>query len=62
VGEFIELYAAVIEEWQPSGPTEAEAVFSLADLMWHKRRASVTLPGDNNSQYSLLYIRINVDA
>jgi hypothetical protein len=39
VGEFIELYAAVIEEWQPSGPTEADAVFSLADLMWGKRRA-----------------------
>jgi hypothetical protein len=39
VGEFIELYAAVIEEWQPSGPTEADAVFSLADLMWRKRRA-----------------------
>jgi hypothetical protein len=39
VGEFAELYAAVIEEWQPSGPTEADAVFSLADLMWRKRRA-----------------------
>jgi hypothetical protein len=39
VGEFIELYAAVIEEWQHSGPTEADAVFSLADLMWRKRRA-----------------------
>jgi hypothetical protein len=39
VGEFIELYSAVIEEWQPSGPTEADAVFSLADLMWRKGRA-----------------------
>ena len=38
-GEFAELYAAVIEEWQPSGPTEADAVFSLADLMWRKLRA-----------------------
>ena len=39
MGEFIELYAAVIEEWQPSGPTEADAVFSLAGLMWRKLRA-----------------------
>src|SRR5262249_9607137 len=39
VGEFAELYAAVIEEWQPSGPTEADAAFSLADLIWRKRRA-----------------------
>jgi len=41
--EFTELYAALIIEWQPSGPTEADAVFSLADLMWRKRRAQKML-------------------
>jgi hypothetical protein len=43
VREFAELYVAVIEEWQPSGPTEADAVYSLADLMWRKRRAQKML-------------------
>jgi len=29
----------LIDEWQPSGPTEEDAVFSLANLMWRKCRA-----------------------
>jgi hypothetical protein len=37
--EFQELRSALINEWQPSGPTEEDAVFSLVDLMWRKRRA-----------------------
>ena len=41
--EFIELHSALIDEWQPSGPTEHDAVFSLADLMWRKIRAQKSL-------------------
>jgi hypothetical protein len=37
--EFQELHSALIDEWQPAGPSEEDAVFSLADLMWRKRRA-----------------------
>jgi hypothetical protein len=37
--EFQELHSALIDEWQPSGPSEEDAVFSVADLMWRKRRA-----------------------
>ena len=44
--EFEELHSALIEEWQPSGPTEADAVFSLADLMWRKLRAQRFLQGE----------------
>jgi hypothetical protein len=36
--EFVELHSALIDEWQPVGPTEHEAVLSLADLMWRKIR------------------------
>lgn len=36
--EFEESHSALIEEWQPSGPTQEEAVFALADLMWRKLR------------------------
>jgi hypothetical protein len=36
--EFQELHSALIDEWQPCGPSEEDAVFSLADLMWRKRR------------------------
>jgi len=41
--EFEELHSALIDEWKPSGPTEEDAVFSLADLMWRKRRAQYFL-------------------
>ena len=37
--EFQELHTGLIDEWQPAGPSEEDAVFSLADLMWRKRRA-----------------------
>ena len=33
-----ELCPDLIDEWQPSGPTEIDAVLSFADLMWRKRR------------------------
>jgi hypothetical protein len=36
--EFQELHLDLIDEWQPCGPSEEDAVFSLADLMWSKRR------------------------
>jgi hypothetical protein len=37
--EFQELHSALIEEWKPSGPTEKDRVFSIADAMWRKRRS-----------------------
>jgi hypothetical protein len=37
--EFIELHLALIDEWNPSGLTEEDAVLGLADLMWRKIRA-----------------------
>jgi len=43
IREFEELHSALIDEWKPSGPTEEDAVFSLADLMWRKRRAQYFL-------------------
>jgi hypothetical protein len=36
--EFEALHSALIDEWKPSGPTEEEAVYDLADAMWHKLR------------------------
>jgi hypothetical protein len=36
--EFEELHSALIEEWGPVGPTEEDAVLSLAKGMWRKRR------------------------
>jgi hypothetical protein len=41
--EFIGLYSAMLDEWQPSGPTEVDAVYNLADLMWRNRRAQKML-------------------
>jgi hypothetical protein len=36
--EFEQLYAELIKEWKPLGPTLRDAVFDLADLKWRKRR------------------------
>jgi hypothetical protein len=37
-GEFNNLYAELICEWKPSGPTLRDGVFELADLRWKQRR------------------------
>jgi len=36
--EFEELHSALIEEWAPVGPTEEDAVLSIAQGVWRKRR------------------------
>jgi hypothetical protein len=36
--EFEELHSAIIEEWAPDGPTEEDAVLSIAKGVWRKRR------------------------
>jgi hypothetical protein len=36
--EFEELHSALIEEWQPNGPTEYDAVLNIANGIWRKRR------------------------
>jgi len=36
--EFEELHSALIEEWAPDGPTEEDAVLSIAKGVWRKRR------------------------
>jgi hypothetical protein len=36
--EFNNLYAELIDEWKPSGPTLRDGVFELADLRWKQRR------------------------
>ena len=36
--EFEKLHAALVEEWKPVGPTEHDAVLSIAKGMWRKRR------------------------
>src|SRR5262245_13193662 len=37
--EFEELHSALIEEWAPVGPTEEDAVLSIAKGVWRKGRA-----------------------
>ncbi len=37
-GEFAALLAALVEEHQPTGPTEAHLVAELAAIMWRQRR------------------------
>jgi hypothetical protein len=36
--EFNKLYAELIDEWKPLGPTLRDAVFELANLKWKQRR------------------------
>jgi RAB protein geranylgeranyltransferase component A len=36
--EFTKLYSRLIDEWKPVGPTEEDAVLSVATGMWRKRR------------------------
>jgi hypothetical protein len=43
--EFEALRSAVIDEWQPSGPTEEDKVFAIAHAMWCKIRAQRFLRG-----------------
>ncbi len=41
--EFEELHTALIQEWQPDGPTEEDAVLDIAKSMWRKRRVQKLL-------------------
>jgi hypothetical protein len=43
--EFEALLSAVTDEWQPSGPTEADKVFAIAHAIWCKFRAQRHLRG-----------------
>jgi hypothetical protein len=51
--EFRRLHAALIAEWNPVGPTEEDAVFSIAKGMWRKRRMQLFL--ENDMQRSSIY-------
>jgi hypothetical protein len=44
--EFRILHAALIAEWNPVGPTEQDAVFTIAKGMWRKRRMQLFLMND----------------
>jgi len=44
--EFRTLHTELIAEWNPVGPTEEDAVFSLAKGMWRKRRMQLFLNND----------------
>jgi hypothetical protein len=44
--EFRILHTAVIAEWNPVGPTEEDAVFTIAKSMWRKRRMQLFLEND----------------
>jgi hypothetical protein len=37
--EFEALHSALIEEWNPSGPSEQSRVFGIADAEWRKLRS-----------------------
>src|SRR2546429_1883493 len=44
--EFRILHTALIAEWNPVGPTERDAVLSIAKGMWRKRRMQLFLEND----------------
>ncbi len=44
--EFEELHSALIEEWAPVGPTEDDAVLSIAKGVWRKRRVQKLLQAE----------------
>jgi hypothetical protein len=44
--EFRILHTALIAEWKPDGPTEEDAVFTLAKSIWRKRRMQLFLEND----------------
>ena len=46
VAEFAELYDELIAEWQPIGPTEQDAVLSIAKAIWRKRRMQAFLKSE----------------
>jgi hypothetical protein len=39
--EFKRLHQSLIDEWEPSGPTECDAVLSFAKCMWRKSRLTI---------------------
>ena len=39
--EFDDFHQSLVEEWQPSGATECDAVLSLAKCMWRKSRMNI---------------------
>ena len=41
--EFEELHTSLIQEWQPDGPTEEDAVLDIAKSLWRKRRVQKLL-------------------
>lgn len=51
--EFDKLHAALVTEWKPAGPTEEDAVFSIAKGMWRKRRMQLFL------KYEMLRCQVN---
>jgi hypothetical protein len=44
--EFRILHTAVVAEWNPVGPTEEDAVFTIAKGIWRKRRMQLFLEND----------------
>jgi hypothetical protein len=44
--EFEELHSSLVEEWTPVGPTEEDAVLSIAQGVWRKRRVQKFLEAD----------------
>ena len=41
--EFEHLHTSLIQEWQPDGPTEEDAVLDIAKSLWRKRRVQKLL-------------------